>query len=142
MSLYNDLVMDHFINPRNVGELEDADGIGTYGSPVCGDLTTIYIKVEDDKIADAKFKTFGCASAIASSSIATEIMKGKTIEDAIAMSTDQIVNELGGLPEAKVHCSVLANHAIKCAVYDYAMKTGKKYTGLEGFDPKVDEEHR
>jgi len=141
MGMFNDTVMDHFMNPRNVGEIENADGTGTYGSPVCGDVTSIFIKVEDDIIKDAKFKTFGCASAIASSSMATEIMIGKSIEDALAMTTERIVGELGGLPENKVHCSVLANHAIKCAVYDYAQKTGKTYAGLEGFDPKVDEEH-
>jgi len=142
MEMYNDTVMDHFMNPRNVGEIEGADGIGTYGSPVCGDMTNIFIKVENDRIIDAKFKTFGCASAIASSSIATEIMIGKTIEEALAITTGQIVNDLGGLPENKVHCSVLANHAIKCAIYDYAQKAGKNYEGLAGFDPNVDEEHK
>jgi len=142
MGMFNDTVLDHFMNPRNVGEIEDADGVGTYGSPVCGDMTSIFIKVDDDRITDAKFKTFGCASAIASSSMATEKMKGKTVEEALSMTTEQIVNDLGGLPETKVHCSVLANHAIKCAVYDYAQKTGKSYAGLKGFDPKVDEEHR
>jgi len=141
MGMFSDTVLDHFMNPRNVGEIEDADGVGTYGSPVCGDMTSIYIKVDDDRITDAKFKTFGCASAIASSSMATEKMKGKTVEEALSMTTEQIVNDLGGLPEQKIHCSVLANHAIKCAVYDYAQKTGKTYAGLSGFDPNVDEEH-
>ena len=141
MGMYNDTVMDHFMNPRNVGEIENADGTGSYGSPVCGDMTNIFIKVEDGSIADAKFRTFGCASAIASSSMATEKIKGKTVDEALALTTEQIVGELGGLPEAKIHCSVLANHAIKCAIYDYAQKTGKKYAGLEGFDPNVDEEH-
>ena len=141
MGMYNDTVMDHFMNPRNVGEIENADGTGSYGSPVCGDLTNIFIKVEDDKIADVKFKTFGCASAIASSSMATEKIMGKTVDEALALTTEQIVGELGGLPEAKIHCSVLANHAIKCAIYDYAQKNGKNYTALEGFDPNVDEDH-
>ena len=141
-NMYNEIVMDHFMNPRNVGEIEGADGVGVYGSPVCGDMTSIFIKVEDDKIVDAKFKTFGCGSAIASSSMATELMKGKTVDEVLAITTKQIVSELGGLPEAKIHCSVLADHAIKCAIYDYAQKTGKTYAGLEGFDPKVDEEHK
>ena len=141
-NMYNDIVMDHFMNPRNVGEIEDADGVGTYGSPVCGDMTSVFIKVEDEKIVDAKFKTFGCGSAIASSSMATELMKGKTIDEVLSITTKQIVTELGGLPDAKVHCSVLADHAIKCAIYDYAQKAGKKYAGLEGFNPKSDEEHK
>ena len=140
--MYNEKVMDHFMNPRNVGEIENPDGVGTYGSPVCGDMTSITIKVEDDKIADAKFKTFGCGSAIASSSMATEIMKGKSIDEVLDMTTKQIVSELGGLPENKVHCSVLAGHAIKCAIYDYAQKSGKTYAGLAGFNPNVDEEHK
>jgi len=142
VAVYNDKVMDHFMNPRNVGELENPDGTGIYGSPICGDRTSIFIKVDGDKITDAKFKTFGCASAKASSSIATEMMIGKTVEEALSMTTEQIVVELGGLPDAKVHCSVLANHAIKCAVYDYAKKTGKTYEGLKDFNPDVDEEHR
>ena len=139
--MYNDKVMEHFMNPRNVGEIEGADGSGTYGSPVCGDMMSISIKVEDDRIVDAKFKTFGCGSAIASSSIATEMMIGKTIDEALAITNKQIVNELGGLPAAKIHCSVLADHAIKSAIYDYAKKTGKNYAGLSGFDPDGDEGH-
>ena len=138
MAMYNDTVMEHFMHPRNVGEIEDADGVGTYGSPVCGDLTTFSIKVEGERIADIKFKTFGCGAAIASSSMATEMMKGKTIDEVLAMTTENIVNELGGLPEVKVHCSVLANDAIKSAIYDYAEKNGKHYAGLEGFDPGGD----
>ncbi|MCL2437169.1 MAG: iron-sulfur cluster assembly scaffold protein [Clostridiales bacterium] len=138
--MYNEIVMDHFMNPRNVGEIENADGIGMYGSPVCGDMTSVYIKVDNDRITDAKFKTFGCGSAIASSSIATELMKGKTIDEVLAITTKQIVSELGGLPDAKVHCSVLARHAIKSAIYDYAQKTGKTYAGLAGFNPDADED--
>jgi nitrogen fixation NifU-like protein len=141
-TMYNKTVMDHFMNPRNVGEIENADGVGRYGSPVCGDMTNVFIKVEDEKIVDAKFKTFGCGSAIASSSMALEMMIGKTIDEVLAITSGEIVNELGGLPAAKVHCSVLADQAIKCAIYDYAQKTGKTYKGLEGFDPAVDEEHR
>ncbi|MGC2872991.1 Fe-S cluster assembly scaffold protein NifU [Ihubacter sp. rT4E-8] len=140
MALYNDTVMDHFMNPRNVGELEKPDGTGTYGSPVCGDMMQIQINVENDVITDAKFKTFGCGSAIASSSMATSMIIGKTIDEALAISNKQIIEELGGLPAVKVHCSVLADHAIKSAIYDYAQKNGKTYAGLEGFDPDADEE--
>ena len=110
MGLYNDTVMDHFMNPRNVGEIEDADGTGVYGSPVCGDMMQVQIKVKDDIITDAKFKTFGCGSAIASSSMATTMIIGKPVEEALEISNKQIINELGGLPAVKVHCSVLADH--------------------------------
>ncbi len=140
MGLYNDKVMDHFMNPHNVGEIENADGTGTYGSPVCGDMMQITLKIEDDVIKDAKFKTFGCGSAIASSSVATDMIIGKTIDEALAITNKQIINELGGLPAVKVHCSVLADHAIKSAIYDYAQKTGKTYAGLEGFDPDADDD--
>lgn len=132
--------MDHFMNPRNVGEMENPDGVGTYGSPVCGDMMQIQIKVEDDVIKDAKFKTFGCGSAIASSSMATSMIIGMTIDEALEISNKQIIEELGGLPAVKVHCSVLADHAIKAAIYDYAQKNGKTYAGLEGFDPDADED--
>ena len=140
MGLYNDTVMDHFMNPRNVGDLENPDGTGTYGSPVCGDMMQIQIKVKDDVITDAKFKTFGCGSAIASSSMATSMIIGKSIDEALAISNKQIIEELGGLPAVKVHCSVLADHAIKSAIYDYAQKNGKTYAGLAGFDPDADED--
>lgn len=140
MALYNDKVMDHFMNPRNVGEIENPDGSGTYGSPVCGDMMMITIKVDNDIITDAKFKTFGCGSAIASSSMATEMIIGKTIDEALAITNKDIVEELGGLPAIKLHCSVLADHAIKCAIYDYAQKNGKTYKGLEGFDPNADDD--
>ena len=140
MAMYNSTVMEHFTNPRNVGEIENPDGVGVYGSPVCGDMRQIMIKVEDEKIVDAKFKTFGCGSAIASSSMATEMIIGKTIDEALAITNKQIVDELGGLPPVKIHCSVLADHAIKSAIYDYAQKNGKEYAGLEGFDPNADEE--
>lgn len=140
MAMYNSTVMEHFTNPRNVGEIENPDGVGVYGSPVCGDMMQIMIKVEDEKIVDAKFKTFGCGSAIASSSMATEMIIGKTIDEALAITNKQIVDELGGLPPVKIHCSVLADHAIKSAIYDYAHKNGKEYAGLEGFDPNADEE--
>ncbi|MEA4921761.1 MAG: iron-sulfur cluster assembly scaffold protein [Eubacteriaceae bacterium] len=139
--MYNDKVMDHFLHPHNVGELENADGEGTYGSPVCGDMMKISIKVDDnDKITDAKFKTFGCGSAIASSSVATDMIIGMTVEEALEVTNKQIIDELGGLPSVKIHCSVLADHAIKSAIYDYAQKAGKHYKGLEGFDPDADED--
>ena len=140
MGLYNDKVMDHFMNPRNVGEIENPDGTGVYGSPVCGDMMQVTIKVEDDVISDARFKTFGCGSAIASSSMATEMIIGKTIDEALEISNKTIVDELGGLPAVKMHCSVLADHAIKSAIYDYAQKNGKTYAGLEGFDPNTDDD--
>lgn len=140
MKLYNDKVMDHFMNPRNVGDFENPDGTGTYGSPVCGDMMQVQIKVEDDIINDAKFKTFGCGSAIASSSVATEMIIGKSIDEALEITNKTIIDELGGLPPVKVHCSVLADHAIKSAIYDYAQKTGKTYKGLEGFDPDADDD--
>jgi len=140
MGMYNDKVMDHFMNPHNIGELENPDGIGIYGSPVCGDMMQISIRVQDDIITDAKFKTFGCGSAIASSSVATDMIIGKTIDQALAITNKQIIAELGGLPAVKIHCSVLADHAIKAAIYDFAQKNGKVYAGLEGFDPNENED--
>ena len=141
MSLYNEKVIDHFTNPRNVGDMENPDGEGTYGSPVCGDMMKIMIRVDkNDVISDAKFKTFGCGSAIASSSVATEMIIGKKVEDALKITNKDMLEELGGLPAIKVHCSVLADHAIKSAIYDYAKKSGKHYAGLEDFDPNADEE--
>ena len=141
MAMYNEKVMEHFMHPQNVGEIEDASGSGTYGSPGCGDMMKIDVKIdENDVITEAKFKTFGCGSAIASSSVATDMIIGKTVEEALAITNKQIVDELGGLPPVKIHCSVLADHAIKSAIYDYAQKNGKTYKGLEGFDPNADEE--
>lgn len=140
--LYTDKVMDHFTNPRNVGEIENADGIGEVGNVKCGDIMKIYIKVEDDIIVDCKFKTFGCGSAIASSSITTEMIKGKSVEEALELTNKDVVEQLGGLPSVKVHCSVLAEDALKVAIHDYATKNNKKYKGLEGFDPsKMNHEH-
>lgn len=141
MGLYNDTVMENFMNPKNVGEIENPDGVGVYGSPVCGDMMQMQIKVdENDVITDCKFKTFGCGSAIASSSMATQMIIGKTIDEALAITNKDVVDELGGLPAVKIHCSVLADHAIKAAIYDYAQKKGKTYKGLEGFDPNADED--
>ena len=140
MALYNDTVMEHFMNPRNVGEIENPDGKGVYGSPVCGDMMMVTLTIDDNEvITDAKFKTFGCGSAIASSSMATELIKGMTVEEALNVSNEKIVEELGGLPAVKIHCSMLAEHAIKNAIYDYAQTHGKEYAGLEGYDP--DAEH-
>ena len=139
MALYNDTVMEHFMNPHNVGEIENPDGKGIYGSPVCGDMMLVTINVDDnDVITDAKFKTYGCGSAIASSSMATDMIKGMTIDEALEVSNKKIVEELGGLPAIKIHCSVLAEHAIKNAIYDYAEKNGKIYKGLEGYVPETD----
>ena len=139
MALYNDTVMEHFMNPHNVGEIENPDGKGVYGSPVCGDMMLVTINVDDnDVITDAKFKTYGCGSAIASSSMATDMIKGMTIDEALEVSNKKIVEELGGLPAIKIHCSVLAEHAIKNAIYDYAEKNGKTYKGLEGYVPETD----
>ncbi len=121
---YSDLVMDHFANPRNVGELEDANGIGEIGNPKCGDIMKMYIRVENGVIDDVKFKTFGCGSAIATSSIATEMIKGKTIEEALQLSNKAVVEALGGLPAHKIHCSVLAEQAIKAAIADYYKRLG------------------
>ena len=120
--LYTEKVMDHFRNPRNMGEIKDADGIGKVGNPKCGDVIEIYIKVKDNVIVDIKFKTFGCTAAIASSSIATEIIKGKTIEEALKITRNDIANELGGLPAIKMHCSNLATDALKEAIKDYKKK--------------------
>jgi nitrogen fixation NifU-like protein len=120
--VYNEKVIEHFTNPRNVGEIEDADGVGEVGSPQCGDIMKVFLKVEDNIIKDIKFKTFGCASAIASSSIMTEMVKGRTIEEALALTNKDVVDALGGLPPAKVHCSVLAEQAIRAAIEDYRAK--------------------
>jgi nitrogen fixation NifU-like protein len=141
--MYNDIVMDHFMNPRNVGEMENPDGIGIYGSPTCGDLMQIHLQIENDVITDAKFKAYGCGSAIASSSMATTIIIGLSIEDALKVTNGEIVDKLEGLPEAKIHCSVLADMAIKKAIFDYAETNNKHYKALEGFDPyeMVKEEH-
>ncbi|OGC07723.1 Fe-S cluster assembly scaffold protein NifU [candidate division WOR-1 bacterium RIFOXYD2_FULL_36_8] len=137
MEPYSDKVMDHFMNPRNVGEIPDADGHGKVGNPVCGDIMELFIKVKENIITDAKFKTFGCGSAIATSSIMTEMVIGKTIEDALTISNKAVVEALGGLPKVKIHCSVLAEDAFKLAVDDYLKKTTGK--GLPNFKPHEEE---
>ena len=119
MALYTETVMDHFTHPRNVGEIPDADGVGEVGNAKCGDIMKMYLKIKDDRIEDVKFETFGCGSAIASSSMATELIKAKTIEEALAVTNKQVVDALGGLPAYKLHCSVLAEESIKAAVKDY-----------------------
>lgn len=119
MALYSEKVMDHFTHPRNVGIIEDASGVGEVGNAKCGDIMKMYLKIKDNRIEDAKFETFGCGSAIASSSMATELIKGKTIEEALAVTNKQVVDALGGLPAYKLHCSVLAEESIKAAVKNY-----------------------
>ena len=122
MALYSDKVMDHFQNPRNMGTIENADGIGEVGNAKCGDIMRIYLKIDDDVVTDAKFETFGCGSAIASSSMATELIKGKPLSEALTLSNKAVVEALDGLPTNKIHCSVLAEQAIKAAVDDYKSK--------------------
>ena len=124
---YSPLVMEHFTNPRNVGEIENADGVGEVGNAKCGDIMKIYLKIEDSIITDVKFKTFGCASAIATSSIATELIKGKPVSEALEITNKAVVEALGGLPAVKIHCSVLAEEAVKAAVKDYYDKNGIEY---------------
>ena len=125
MALYSDKVMDHFRNPRNVGVIEDANGIGEVGNAKCGDIMKMYLKIEDDIISDVKFETFGCGSAIASSSMATELIKGKSIDDAMQLTNKAVAEALDGLPDYKMHCSVLAEEAIKSALEDYHKKKEK-----------------
>ena len=125
--LYSEKVMDHFRNPRNLGKMDDADGIGEVGNAKCGDIMKMYIKVKDGIIEDVKFNTFGCGSAIASSSMTTEMIKGKSIDDALELSNKAVVEALDGLPTHKIHCSVLAEEAVKAAVKDYYDKNGIAY---------------
>lgn len=132
---YSTLVMEHFANPRNVGEIEDADGVGKVGNPVCGDIMNMYIKVKDNVITDVKFKTFGCGAAIATSSMATEMIRGRTIEQALELTNEAVAEALGGLPRVKMHCSVLAEQAVRNAIDDYLRKTTGK-----GLELKTDEE--
>jgi nitrogen fixation protein NifU and related proteins len=122
---YSDKVMDHFLNPRNVGEIPDASGVGSVGNPICGDVMKMFIKVENEIIVDAKFKTYGCGAAIATSSMVTEMVKGKVIEDALKISNKAVADALGGLPAVKLHCSVLAEEALKSAIEDYRRKQAK-----------------
>jgi len=134
---YSTKVMEHFANPRNVGEIPDADGIGNVGNPVCGDIMKMYIKVENNIITDVKFKTFGCGAAIATSSMATELIKGKSLEEALTLTNDAVAEALGGLPKVKMHCSVLAEQAVQRAIDDYLVKTTGKGLNLKD----IPEEH-
>jgi nitrogen fixation NifU-like protein len=119
---YSEKVMDHFLNPHNVGELQDANGIGNVGNPVCGDILRLYIKVVDNRIVDVRFKTFGCGAAIATSSMVTDLVKGKTLDEAMQISNKAVAEALGGLPKIKMHCSVLAEEALRAAIEDYRKK--------------------
>ncbi len=123
---YSEKVMDHFHNPRNVGKMDNPDGVGTVGNPVCGDVMKLYIKVADGRIADARFQTFGCGAAIATSSMVTELAKGKTLDEAIALSNKEVAAALDGLPPAKMHCSMLGEEALKAAIEDYRKKQGEE----------------
>ena len=135
--MYSEKVMDHFTNPRNVGELPDASGVGTVGNAKCGDIMRIYLDIDDDGIIrDCKFKTFGCGAAVATSSMATELVKGKTIQEAMQVTNQAVMEALDGLPPVKVHCSLLAEEAIHAALWDYAQKHGIDIPGLE--PPKSD----
>lgn len=130
---YSEKVMDHFTNPRNVGEILDASGIGTVGNPVCGDVMKMYLKIENEIIVDIKFKTFGCGAAVATSSMVTEMVKGKTIAEALTITNQAVAEALGGLPAKKMHCSVLAEEALRSALKDYYKKQGK----VAPFDDKA-----
>ena len=138
---YSDKVMDHFLNPRNVGQIEDASGVGEVGNAKCGDIMKIFLDIEDEIIKDVKFQTFGCGSAIASSSMATELIKGKSIHEALALTNKAVAEALDGLPPVKMHCSVLAEQAIKAALVDYAQKNNIDIPELEGFEPDHDHDH-
>ncbi len=134
-TLYNQTVMDHFMNPRNMGDVKDADGIGEVGAAACGDIMKISLKIKDGRIEDARFKTFGCGSAIASSSMATELIKGRTIAEAMTFSNQEVVDALGGLPPVKIHCSVLAEEALKAALEDYVKKHPELASKLNKSEP-------
>lgn len=144
--LYSDKVMEHFANPHNVGVIEDADGVGEVGNPVCGDVMKITIKVNEDRIDDIRFQTLGCGAAIATSSIVTDMAKGMSLEDAVRITKNQVAEELGGLPPAKMHCSILATDGLKVAVDDYLKKQGREPIAGEvksadpTFDPHEDED--
>jgi len=138
---YSEKVMDHFINPRNVGEIENPDGVGEVGNAQCGDIMKVYLNVENDVIVDVKFKTFGCASAIATSSMATELIKGKPVSEALALTNKAVVEALDGLPPVKMHCSVLAEEAVKSAIKDYYDRHGVAYDPAMFADLEHGEEH-
>lgn len=138
--MYTEKVIDHFSNPRNMGEIENPDGVGTVGNAKCGDIMRIYLKIEGDIVEDVKFKTFGCGAAIATSSMATELVKGKSIQEALKITNKAVMEALDGLPKAKVHCSLLAEEALQAALWDYAKKNNITIEGLE--EPKaMDDDH-
>ena len=137
--MYSEKVMDHFMNPRNVGEIDNADGVGTVGNAKCGDIMRIFLKVENGIIQDVKFKTFGCGVAVATSSMATELVMGKTIQEALQVTNKAVMEALDGLPPVKVHCSLLAEQAIHAALWDYAQKNGIEIEGLEPPVEDIDE---
>lgn len=132
--MYSEKVMDHFMNPRNVGEIENASGVGTVGNAKCGDIMKIFLKIEDNIIKDAKFKTFGCGAAVATSSMATELVKGKTVDEAVKITNKAVMEALDGLPPVKVHCSCLAEESLHAALWDYAQKNNIVIEGIE--EPK------
>ena len=136
--MYSEKVMDHFMNPRNVGEIENASGVGTVGNAKCGDIMKVYLQIEDDIIKDAKFKTFGCGAAVATSSMATELVIGKTIEEALKITNKSVAEALDGLPPVKMHCSLLAEESLHAALWDYAEKNG---ITIEGLNPPVEDVH-
>ena len=136
---YSDKVMEHFMNPRNMGEIDNASGVGEVGNPTCGDIMKIFLDIDGDVIKDVKFKTFGCGSAIASSSMATEMIKGKTIKDALELTNKAVAEALDGLPPVKMHCSVLAEQAVKAALIDYAQKNNIYIPELDGY--VIDDAH-
>jgi nitrogen fixation NifU-like protein len=135
---YSEKVMEHFMNPRNVGEMEDASGIGTVGNVQCGDIMRVYLKIEDGVVTNASFKTFGCGAAVATSSMATEMVKGKTIAEVLTITNAAVMKALDGLPAVKAHCSVLAEEAVHAALWDYAQKNGLT---IEGLNPPKEHEH-
>jgi len=135
---YSEKVMEHFMSPRNVGEMEDPSGVGTVGNASCGDIMRVYLKIENDVVIDASFKTFGCGAAVATSSMATEMVKGKTIKEALAITNKAVMEALDGLPAVKTHCSVLAEEALRSALWDYAQKNNLV---IEGLEPPKEEGH-
>ena len=140
--MYSEKVMDHFSNPRNVGEIENADGVGEVGNAVCGDIMKMYLKIDNDVITDVKFKTFGCGAAIATSSMATEMIKGKSVKEALELTNKAVVEALDGLPPAKIHCSVLAEEAVKAAIADYYDKNGIEHNLKSSCDCNCDGCHK
>ena len=141
MPVYSEKVMQHFMNPHNVGEIEDADGVGEIGNPVCGDMMTFYIKVKDNRIEDVKYKTFGCGAAIAVSSMVSDMVKGKTLQEALTVTPDKVASELEGLPKNKMHCSNLGSQALKKAIRNYAINNKIEISGLTDKEEIEEDEH-